>query len=89
MFVSIEKLQQDILYCQKSMKNIIIKHHDQETYKTTVTVMFKDIFQDYLKESGKVVGIENQCPDKLEPKSGYLPKESLKKIKNNLGINND
>ena len=86
--MSIEKLQQDILYCQQFMENIVIKHHSQETYKTTVTVMFKDIFQDYLKQSGIIRGLhaENQCPDKLEPREGHIPKEGLKVIRKKLGI---
>jgi len=84
--MSVEKLQQDILYCKEFMENIVIKHHSQETYKTTVAVMFKDIFQDYLKESGKAAGIENQCPNKLEPLAGHLPEKSLKKIKKAQGL---
>ena len=85
--MSVEKLQQDILYCKEFMENIVIKHHSQETYKTTVTVMFKDIFQDYLKESGKAAGIENQCPDKLEPQAGHLPEKSLKILRKKQGLN--
>jgi hypothetical protein len=49
--------------------------------------MFKDIFQDYLKESGKAAGIENQCPDKLEPQAGHLPEKSLKILRKKQGPN--
>ena len=66
--MSIEKLQQDILYCQKTVRNLILRHYDQDRYMDIVDVIFKDIFQDYLKESGTIRGLhaENQCPDKLE-----------------------
>ena len=86
--MSVEKLQQDILYCQKTVKNLIIKHYDQDRYATMIDVIFKDIFQDYLKESGTIRGLhaENQCPDKLEPREGHIPKKGLKVIRKKLGI---
>ena len=83
--MSIEKLQQDILYCQKTVKNLILKHYDQDRYATIIDVIFKDIFQDYLKESGKAAGIENKCPDKLEPQAGHIPEEGLKIIRKKQG----
>ena len=86
--MSIEKLQQDILYCQKTVRNLILRHYDQDRYMDIVDVIFKDIFQDYLKESGIIRGLhaENQCPDKLEPREGHIPKEGLKIIRKTLGI---
>ena len=65
--MSVEKLQQDILRCKHVVSEIPIKHHDTASYTGLVHNIFTEIFQDYLKESGKIKGIENQCPDKLEP----------------------
>ena len=86
--MSIEKLQQDILFCQQTVKNIVLKHYDQDRYMDMIDIIFKDIFQDYLKESGIIKGLhaENKCPDKLEPREGYLPKEGLRIIRKRLGI---
>ena len=86
--MSIEKLQQDILRCQHIVSEIHTKMYDPEGYRAIVGGIFKEIFKDYLEESGKIRGLhaENQCPDKLEPKSGYLPEKSLKKIRDNLKI---
>ena len=86
--MSVEKLQQDILFCQQTIKNIVLKHYDQDRYMDMIDIIFKDIFQDYLKESGIIKGLhaENKCPDKLEPREGYLPKEGLKIIRKRLGI---
>ena len=86
--MSVEKLQQDILFCQQTIKNIVLKHYDQDRYMDMIDIIFKDIFQDYLKESGKIRGLhaENQCPDKLEPREGHIPKEGLKTIRKKLGI---
>ena len=89
--MSVEKLQQDILFCQQTVKNIVLKHYDQDRYMDMIDIIFKDIFQDYLKESGKITGLhaENQCPDKLEPaiKPNHLPPKALKKIQEKYGIN--
>ena len=65
--MSIEKLQQDILYCQKTVRNLILRHYDQDRYMNMIYIIFKDIFQDYLKESGIIKGLhaDNKCPDKL------------------------
>tara|TARA_Y100001951_G_scaffold3587_1_gene2432 strand:+ start:148 stop:438 length:291 start_codon:yes stop_codon:yes gene_type:complete len=94
--MSIEKLQQDILYCQETIGNIPIKHYDdQDKYRDMVIVIFKDILQDYLKHSGKAEGIVNICPDKLEPKEvtrtrgSYIPEEGLKKIRKSQGYKLD
>jgi len=84
--MSVEKLQQDILFCKQTVRNLILKHYDQDRYATMIDIIFKDIFQDYLKESGKAAGIENQCPNKLEPLAGHLPEKSLKKIKKAQGL---
>ena len=86
--MSVEKLQQDILFCKQTVKNIVLKHYDQDRYMDMIDIIFKDIFQDYLKESGKVAGIENKFPypDKLEPREGYLPKAGLNIIRKRLGI---
>ena len=86
--MSVEKLQQDILFCQQTIKNIVLKHYDQDRYMDMIDIIFKDIFQDYLKESGIIKGLhaENKCPDKLEPREGYLPKEGLRIIRKRLGI---
>ena len=86
--MSVEKLQQDILFCQQTVKNIVLKHYDQDRYMDMIDIIFKDIFQDYLKESGIIKGLhaENKCPDKLEPREGYLPKEGLRIIRKRLGI---
>ena len=85
--MSIEKLQQDILRCQYVVSEITIKHYQQDNYKEIVMKIFKD----YLHESGKVRGLhaDNNCPDKLEPKEGYLSEESLKKLRDNLRIDNN
>ena len=89
--MSVEKLQQDILFCQQTIKNIVLKHYDQDRYMDMIDIIFKDIFQDYLKESGIIKGLhaENKCPDKLEPREGYLPKEGLRIIRKRLGIEDD
>ena len=86
--MSVEKLQQDILFCQQTVKNIVLKHYDQDRYMDMIDIIFKDIFQDYLKQSGIIRGLhaENQCPDKLEPREGRIPKEGLKVIRKKLGI---
>ena len=65
--MSIEQLQQDIITCQEIMESIIIKHYNQDQYRDMVSVIFKDILQDYLKQSGKIEGITNLCPYKVEP----------------------
>tara|TARA_Y100001951_G_C11270907_1_gene258716 strand:+ start:66 stop:281 length:216 start_codon:yes stop_codon:yes gene_type:complete len=71
--MSIEQLQHDILRCQEVVSEITIKHYSQDQYRDMVIVVFKDILQDYLKQSGKIEGIQNRCPDKLEPNEGiYL-----------------
>ena len=87
--MSVEKLQQDILFCQQTVKNITLKHYDQDRYADMIDIIFKDIFQDYLKESGKVAGIENKFPypDKLEPQAGHIPEEGLKIIRKKQGPN--
>ena len=85
--MSVEKLQQDILFCQQTVKNIVLKHYDQDRYMDMIDIIFKDIFQDYLKESGKVAGIENHCPDKLEPQAGHIPEKGLKIIRKKQGSN--
>jgi len=98
--MSIEKLQQDILRCQHIISEIRIKHYESDTYSKIITIIFHDIFKDYLKESGKIKGIENKCPDKLEPaekehivetlkEHSYLPKSSIQKIREKLGITNN
>ena len=86
--MSVEKLQQDILFCQQTVKNIVLKHYDQDRYMDMIDIIFKDIFQDYLKESGIIRGLhaENKCQDKLEPREGHIPKEGLKIIRKKLGI---
>ena len=50
--------------------------------------IFKEIFKDYLQDSGIIKGLhaENQCPDKLEPREGHIPKKGLKVIRKKLGI---
>ena len=89
--MSIEKLQQDILRCKEVVSEIHIKMYDPSSYREIVDSIFKQIFKDYLDESGIIKGLhaDNKCPDKLEPKSGYLPEKSLKKIRNNLKIDNN
>jgi hypothetical protein len=40
-------------------------------FQTLIKKLYKifcDIFKNYLKDHGKIKGVENQCPDKLEPK---------------------
>ena len=85
--MSIEKLQQDILFCQQTVKQVLIKHYDQDRYMEMIDIIFKDTLQDYLKESGKAAGIENQCPDKLEPQAGHIPEKGLKIIRKKQGPN--
>jgi hypothetical protein len=80
--MNMAKLQQDILRCQEVIGEIMIKHYDTNSYKEMVERIFKEIFKDYFTGDYK-------CPDKLEPKSGHLPEESLKKIRDNLRINNN
>ena len=72
------KLQQDILRCQEVIGEIMIKHYDTNSYKEMVERIFKEIFKDYFN-----------CPDKIEPQPGHLPEESLKKIRNKFGDNNN
>jgi hypothetical protein len=86
--MSIEKLQQDILRCKHIVSEIHTKMYDPEGYREIVDGIFKEIFKDYLHESGKIKGLhaENQCPDKLEPREGYLPKEGLRIIRKRLNI---
>ena len=88
--MSVHKLQQDILRCKHVVSQITIKHYDQDGYTEMVNIIFQDIFEDYLKDSGKIRGIhaENQCPDKLEPntKSGHLPQKSIDKIQERYGL---
>ena len=86
--MSIEKLQQDILRCKEVVSEIHTKMYDPESYRAIVNDIFKEIFKDYLEESGKIRGLhaENQCPDKLEPREGHIPKEGLKTIRKKLGI---
>ena len=54
----------------------------------TARLKASKIFQDYLKQSGIIRGLhaENQCPDKLEPMEGHIPKEGLRTIRKKLGI---
>ena len=86
--MSIEKLQQDILRCKEVVSEIHIKMYDAGSYREIVDSIFKNIFKDYLNESGKIKGLhaDNKCPDKLEPREGHLPKEGLKIIRKRLGI---
>ena len=88
--MSVEKLQQDILFCQQTVKKIILKHYDQDRYMDMIDIIFKDIFQDYLKQSGIIKGLhaENNCPDKLEPntKPNHLPQKSIDKIQERYGL---
>ena len=35
----------------------------------------------------KAAGIENQCPDKLEPKAGHIPEKGLKILRKKQGPN--
>ena len=88
--MSVHKLQQDILRCKHVISEITIKHYDQDGYTEMVNIIFQDIFEDYLKDSGKIKGIhaENQCPDKLEPNTEptYLPKKSVKKLQLRYGL---
>ena len=88
--MSIEKLQQDILRCQHVVSEIHTKMYDPESYRAIVNDIFKEIFKDYLHESGTIRGLhaENQCPDKLEPatKPNHLPPKALKKIQEKYGI---
>ena len=86
--MSIEKLQQDILRCKEVVSEIHTKMYDPESYRAIVNDIFKEIFKDYLNESGIIRGLhaDNKCPDKLEPREGYLPKEGLRIIRKRLGI---
>tara|TARA_B100000929_G_C15358771_1_gene370247 strand:+ start:424 stop:702 length:279 start_codon:yes stop_codon:yes gene_type:complete len=86
--MSIEKLQQDILRCKEVVSEIHIKMYDPSSYREIVDSIFKQIFKDYLNESGIIRGLhaDNKCPDKLEPREGYLPKEGLRIIRKRLGI---
>jgi hypothetical protein len=76
--MNMAKLQQDILRCQEVIGEIMIKHYDTNSYKEMVERIFKEIFKDYFN-----------CPDKIEPQPGHLPEESLKKIRNKFGDNNN
>jgi hypothetical protein len=86
--MSVEKLQQDILRCKEVVSEIHIKMYDPSSYREIVDSIFKQIFKDYLDESGIIKGLhaDNKCPDKLEPREGYLPKEGLRIIRKRLGI---
>ncbi len=89
--MSIEKLQQDILRCKEVVSEIHIKMYDPSSYREIVDSIFKQIFKDYLDESGIIKGLhaENKCPDKLEPREGYIPKAGLKIIRKRLGLKDD
>ena len=78
----IQKLQQDILRCQHVIGEIMIQHYDKDSYKEMVERIFTELFKDYFTGDYK-------CPDKVEPKSGHLPEESLKKLRHNLRIDNN
>ena len=83
--MSIHKLQQDILRCKHIISEISIKHYsnDQNTYIEIVNEIFQEIFGDYLKNSGKIKGMQNECPNKLEPD------KSPKSIKENINSKDD
>ena len=89
--MSVEKLQQDILFCQQTVKNIVLKHYDQDRYMDMIDIIFKDILGDYFTDHAKIKGLhaDNKCPDKLEPtiKPNHLPPKALKKIQEKYGIN--
>ena len=76
--MNMAKLQQDILRCKEVVSEIMIKHYDADTYREIVNSIFESIFKDYF-----------DCPNKIEPQSGHLPEESLKKIRNKFGNNNN
>ena len=71
--MNIDKLKQDLLHCQEVIGDIHIKYYDQDRYREIVTLIFKDIFKDFL--NWKTVQlteqqkrqIEKNCPEKLEP----------------------
>ncbi len=77
--MSIHKLQQDILRCKHIISEISIKHYsnDQNTYIKIVNEIFQEIFGDYLKNSGKIKGMQNECPNKLEPKENINSKDDI------------
>jgi hypothetical protein len=57
-----------------------------------VNKIFQDIFEEYVKDTGKIKGIHanNNCPDKLEPtlefQPEHLPPKSVKKIQERYGL---
>jgi len=83
--MSIHKLQQDILRCKHIISEINIKHYsnDQNTYSKIINKIFQEIFEDYLENSGKIEGMQNECPNKLEPD------KPSKSIKENINSKDD
>jgi hypothetical protein len=90
--MSVHKLQQDILRCKHVVSQITIKHYTQEHYTEMVNKIFQDIFEEYVKDTGKIKGIHanNNCPDKLEPtlefQPEHLPQKSIDKIQEKYGL---
>ena len=75
--MSIHKLQQDILRCKHIISEISIKHYSNDQYFKIVNEIFQEIFGDYLKNSGKIKGMQNECPNKLEPKENINSKDDI------------
>ena len=69
--MSIHKLQQDILRCKHIISEISIKHYSNDQYFKIVNEIFQEIFGDYLKNSDKIKGMQNECPNKLEPDKSW------------------
>ena len=61
----------EITRCKNLVSDIIIKDLSQKEYVAEVNKIFEKIFG---------------CPDKLEPKSNYLPEESRKLIQQKYGL---
>ena len=69
-------LEESILKCKRSILGLRIKHLTQTHYEELVERIFFEICKP-----------ENtHCPDKLEPPSDHLPKESTKILQQKYGL---
>ena len=69
-------LEESILKCKQAILGLRIKHLTQTHYEELVERIFSEICKPK----------NTQCPDKLEPQSEHLPKESIKILQQRYGL---
>ena len=69
-------LEESIHKCKQSILGLRIKHLTQTHYEELVERIFSEICKP------KNIG----CPEKLEPQSEHLPKESIKILQQKYGL---